>query len=200
MRKTLFIMAFLLGCMGLSAQDYQLNLHNSGSVIYQNNVSDIHQIHFDNGNPVNMLINAGCGYSVFPITDFDSITFSLQEIPPAGDTVYITYSGSSVQVTNPFSNSGVTVSTNGANVTVNSTMANVPYIVSGSSNNGSLTFYSTSSFHLTLNSLSLISGSTAAINIASSVAATIYLRGSSTLADNAVANYGQRQARFVGGW
>lgn len=185
MRKTLFIMAFLLGCMGLSAQDYQLNLHNSGSVIYQNNVSDIHQIHFDNGNPVNMLINAGCGYSVFPITEFDSITFSLQEIPPAGDTVYITYNGSSVQVTNPFSNSGITVSTNGANVTVNSTMANVPYVVSGSSNNGSLTLYSTSSFHLTLNSLSLISGNTAAINIASTVAATIYLRGSSTLADNA---------------
>ncbi len=185
MRKTLLIMAFLLGCIGLSAQDYQLNLHNSGSVIYQNNVNAIEEIRFQNGNPANMLINQTDGTYTLPISQFDSITFTLQEIPPEGDTVYITYSGSSVQVTNPFSNSGVTVSTSSANVTVNSTMANVPYVVSGSSSNGSLTFYSTSSFHLILNSLSLISGSTAAINIASPVAATVYLRGSSTLADNA---------------
>ena len=56
MRKTLLIMAFLLGCIGLSAQDYQLNLHNSGSVIYQNNVNAIEEIRFQNGNPANMLI------------------------------------------------------------------------------------------------------------------------------------------------
>lgn len=178
-------MAFLLGCIGLSAQDYQLNLHNSGSVIYQNNVNAIEEIRFQNGNPANMLINQTDGTYTLPISQFDSITFTLQEIPPDGDTVYIIYSGNSVQVTNPFSNSGVTVSTSGANVTINSTMANVPYVVSGSSSNGSLTFYSTSSFHLILNSLSLISGNTAAINIASPVAATVYLRGSSTLADNA---------------
>ena len=185
MRKTLLILGFLLACMGLSAQDYQLNLHNSGSVIYQNNVNAIEEIRFQNGNPSNMLINQTDGTYTIPITQFDSITFSLQEIPPAGDTVYITYSGSSVQVTNPFANSGVTVSTNGANVTVNSTMANVPYIVSGTSTDGSLTMYNTSSFYLILSSLNLTSNNTAAINLASNVNATLALRGTSNLADNA---------------
>lgn len=185
MRKTLFILGFLLACMGLSAQDYQLNLHNSGSVIYQNNVNTIEEIRFQNGSPSNMLINQTDGTYTIPITQFDSITFSLQEIPPAGDTVYITYSGSSVQVTNPFANSGVTVSTSGANVTVNSTMANVPYIISGTSTNGSLTIYSTSSFYLILSSLNLTSNSTAAINLASNMNVTLALRGTSSLTDNA---------------
>ena len=175
----------MLGCMGLSAQDYHINLHNSGTVVYDNSVSDIHQINFEGSNPANMIINAGCGYSVFPLTEFDSITFVQQGEPPAGDTVYITYSGSSVQVTNPFSNNGVTVTTNNANVTVNSTMANVPYIVSGTSTNGSLTMYSTSSFYLILSSLSLTSNSTAAVNLASNVNATLTLRGTSSLTDNA---------------
>ena len=175
----------MLGCMGLSAQDYHINLHNSGTVVYDNSVSDIHQINFEGSNPANMIINAGCGYSVFPLTEFDSITFVQQGEPPAGDTVYITYSGSSVQVTNPFSNNGVTVTTNNANVTVNSTMANVPYIVSGTSTNGSLTMYSTSSFYLILSSLNLTSNSTAAVNLASNVNATLTLRGTSSLTDNA---------------
>ena len=184
MRKTLLIWGFLLACMGLSAQDYQLNLHNSGSVIYQNNVNAIETIRFQNGNPSNMLINQTDGTYTIPITQFDSITFSLQQVP-LGDTVYITYSSSSVQVTNPFADSGVTVSTSGTNVTVNSTMANVPYIVSGTSTNGSLTMYSNSSFYMILSSLNLTSNSTAAVNLASNVNATLALRGTSSLTDNA---------------
>jgi hypothetical protein len=130
-----------------------------------------------------MLIDAGSGYSVFPITEIDSITFAMQELPPEGDTLYIIYSSSSVQVTNPFANSGVTVSMNGSDVTVNSTMTNLPCIISGTSSNGSLTFYSTSSFYMILSSLSLTSTSTSAINIASNVDAALVLRGTSTLAD-----------------
>ena len=86
-----------------------------------------------------MILNAGCGITTFPLTAFDSITFVKEELPPVGDTVYITYNGSTVNVVNPFSNDGVTVSTSNANVTVNATMANVPYVISGSSSNGSLT-------------------------------------------------------------
>jgi hypothetical protein len=185
MRKTLFIMAFLLGCIGLSAQNYHINLHNNGSVTYDNDVNAINDIRFQGHQPANLLINAQNGTVNFPITQFDSITFVKQEEPPAGDTVYITYTGSNVNVINPFANDGVTVSSNSANVTVNSTMANVPYVISGSSSNGSLTISSNNSFHLTLNSLSLTSGSTAAINIATPSAATLQLRGNSTIADNA---------------
>ena len=185
MRKTLLLLAFLLGCIGLNAQEYHINLHKDNTVVYDNAVSDIHEIRFEGSQPANMLLNAGCGYSVFPLTDFDSITFVIQELPPAGDTVYIIYNGNSVSVVNPFSNDGVTVNTSGADATVNSTMANVPYVVSGTSTNGSLTVYSTSPYYMALSSLSLTSNSTAAINLASNVNATLALRGTSALADGA---------------
>ena len=185
MRKTLFIVAFLLGCMGLYAQNYHINLHKTGSVVYDNDVNDIHEIRFEGSHPAQMLFSAGCGISVFPLTEFDSITFVMQELPPAGDTVYIIFNGSSVNVVNPLSDNGVTVSTNSTNVTVNSTMANVPYVVSGNSSNGSLTFNSSNSFYLALSDLSLTSGNTAAIDIASPVDVTLNLRGNSAIADNA---------------
>ena len=111
--------------------------------------------------------------------------FFAQEQPPAGDTVFIVYNGSSVAVTNPFESTGVTVETSNANVTVNSTRNNVPYVVSGSSSNGSLTIYSSSAFYLALSSLNLTSSSTAAINLASNVSVTLALRGTSSLTDNA---------------
>ena len=104
---------------------------------------------------------------------------------PVGDTVYITYNGNNVNVINPFASSGVTVTNSNADVTVNATRANVPYVVSGTSSNGSLTYNSSNSFFMALSSLSLTSGSTAAINIASAVAVTMQLRGSSAIADNA---------------
>ncbi len=185
MRKTLLLMALLLACMGLSAQNYHINLHNNGSVIYNNDVNTIDEIRFQGHQPANMLINGQNGTLTFPLSTFDSITFVKEELPPAGDTVFIIYNGSNVNVVNPFSNNGVTVSTSNANVTVNSTMANVPYVVSGSSSNGSLTMYSTSSFYLALSSLSLASTSTAAINLASNVGVTLALRGTSSLADGA---------------
>ena len=178
-------MALLLASLGLNAQNYHINIHNNGSVIYDNDVNAISDIRFQGSQPANMLINGETGTNTFPITAFDSITFVKQEVPPAGDTVYIIYNGSSVSVTNPFSSNGVTVTNNGANVTVNSTMANVPYVVSGSSTNGSLTMHSTTSFYLALSTLTLTSNSTAAINIASPATATVCLRGNSSIADNA---------------
>ena len=185
MRKTLFITALLLACISLNAQDYHINLHNNGSVIYDNNVNTIEDIRFQGSQPANILINAQNGTTTFPLSAFDSITFVREELPPAGDTVYIIYNGSSVNVVNPFSSNGVTVSTNSANVTVNSTMSNVPYVVSGNSSNGSLIFNSSNSFYLALSNLSLTSGNTAAINIATPVAVNLNLRGNSTIADNA---------------
>ena len=185
MRKTLFIIAFLLACMGLNAQNYHINLHNNGSVIYDNDVNTIDDIRFQGSQPANMLIQGQNGTTAFPLTAFDSITFVREELPPAGDTIYIIYNGSSVSVVNPFSNDGVTVSTNSANVTVNSTKANVPYVVSGISSDGSLAFNSSNSFFLALSNLSLTSNTTAAINIASPVAVTMQLRGNNAIVDNA---------------
>ena len=185
MRKTLFITALLLACIGLNAQDYHINLHKNGSIVYDDNVNTIEDIRFQGSQPAEMLINTQYGFTTFPLSAFDSITFVREWLPPAGDTVYIIYNGSSVNVVNPFSNNGVTVSTNSTNVTVNSTMANVPYVVSGNSSNGSLIFNSSNSFYLALSNLSLTSSNTAAINIAIPVAVTLNLRGNSAIADNA---------------
>ena len=186
MRKTL-LLAFLLGCIGLNAQNYHIYLHQTGTVIYANDVNTIGDIHFEGSQPANMLINAENGNIALPITAIDSITFERKEDPPqpVGDTVYITYNGSSVNIINPFVNDGVEVTTENADVTVYSTMANVPYVVSGNSSNGSLTMYSSSAYYLALSSLTLTSGSTAAINLASNVATTLALRGTSNLADDA---------------
>ncbi len=197
MRKTLLILAFLLGCMGLNAQDYHINLHNNGSVVYDNDVNTIEDIRFQGSQPANMLINAQYGTTTFPLSAFDSITFVIEGLPPAGDTVYIIYNGSSVNVVNPFANDGVTIENSGTNVTVSSTMSNVPYVVSGSSGNGSLTIYSTSAFYMALNSLILTNASTAAINLASNVEVALALRGASTLEDGA--NGSQNGAFYVQG-
>lgn len=114
------------------------------------------------------------------------VTLHLTVTPvPSGDTVYITYNGGSVSVINPFASSGVTVTNSGAEVTVNSTRANVPYVISGTSPNGSLTMNSTNAFFMALSDLSLTSTNSAAINIANNVSVTLQLRGTSSLVDNA---------------
>ena len=185
MRKAIVILALLLGCLSLKAQVYLINLHDNGSVVYSNSVNDVHQIRFEGNQPATMVMQAGCGYTAFPITAFDSITFVRQEEPPVGDRVYINYNGSNVEITNPFSNSGVSISTSGANVTVNSTQANVPFEVSGNSSNGSLTMFSSQNYELTFNNLTLASTTTSAINLASPVDVVLNLEGLSTLADAA---------------
>ncbi len=188
MKKIASIFLALLCSLCLYAQDYHINLYQSGTVIHNENVNEIEQMRFQGSHPATLLIDGQSGVHSFPITAFDSITFTQQGDAPAGDAVYINYNDYTglVEIDNPFSNSGVGISVNGNDVTVNSTRANVLYIVSGSSANGSLTFYSTSSFNLKLSYLSLTSTSTAAISIPSPVDVAIINESSfCNLADNA---------------
>ena len=184
MRKLALLAALLIGCIGLQAQEYYLNLHQSGQVTYQNNVNGIGNMQFQ-GNPASLLINTDSGTNAFPITAFDSITFILQNPPQPGDAVTITYNGSTVTIDNPYANEGVEVSHNGADVIINSMKSNVSYWVTGTSSNGSLAIYSNAAYHLTLSNLSLTSASTATLNLASANNATLTLEGTSFLVDNA---------------
>ena len=184
MRKTLLVMALLLACMGLNAQNYHLNLHNNGSVVYDNDVNAIDDIRFQGHQPANMLINGQNGTVNFPITQFDSITFIRQEEPLAGDTVYITYNGPNVSVINPFADNGVTVTTNNADVTVYSTKSSIKYLVSGTSSNGSLNITSGHSYRMILKNLDLTSNTTAAIYSTTEVTVYLTLFGHSSLADS----------------
>ena len=185
MKKIALVLVFLMGCIGLQAQEYYINLHHSGQVTYQNSVNGIENMSFQGSNPASLLINTDNGVNSFPITAFDSITFVLQPPPQPGDAVAITYNGSAVSISNPYVNDGVEVSHNGADVTVNSTRTGVSYLVTGNSSNGSLTIYSNSAYQLTLNSLTLTSGNSAAINLATENNVTLTLEGTSNIVDNA---------------
>jgi hypothetical protein len=181
MRKTLFIMAFLLGCIGLSAQEYHMKVFNTAFMLYDKDVSTIEEFRF---NGEHMFINDDDGGRTLNIRDIDSIIFR-QESPHTGDTVYITYNGNSVTVDNPFADDGVQIHTDGAFVDVESWRMDVPYVVSGSSDNGRLIYYSMTPFHLTLDNLSLSNPSTVAIAMGVYVPVTLRLKGTSTLADGA---------------
>ena len=125
MKKIAFLLALIMSCIGLHAQEYYINLHQSGQVTYQNNVNEIENMYFQGSNPSSLIINTNSGINSFPISAFDSITFVLQEPPQPGDAVTISYNGNAVSVTNPYVKDRVSVSNNGANVTVNSTKAGV---------------------------------------------------------------------------
>ena len=181
MRKTLFIMAFLLGCIGLNAQNYHMKVFNTAFMLYDKDVSTIEGFRF---NGEHMFINDNDGGRTLNIRDIDSIIFR-QELPHTGDTVYITYNGNSVSVDNPFSDVGVYINVNGANVDVQSYREDVPYVVSGYSENGRLVYFSAAPFHLILDNLTLSNSSTAVIGMGIIVPVTLSLRGTSTLADGA---------------
>ena len=174
-------MAFLLGCIGLSAQEYHMKVFNTAFMLYDKDVSTIEEFRF---NGEHMFINDDNGGSTLNIRDIDSIVFR-QESPHTGDTVYITYNGNSVTVDNPFADDGVQIHTDGAFVDVESWRMDVPYVVSGSSDNGRLIYYSMTPFHLTLDNLSLSNPSTVAIAMGVYVPVTLRLKGTSTLADGA---------------
>ena len=181
MRKTLFIMAFLLGCIGLSAQEYHMKVFNTAFVLYDEEVNNIEDFHFANSQ---MLINDLNGGNTLNVRHIDSIIF-VKESPHIGDTVFITYNGNSVTVDNPFADDGVQIHTDGAFVDVESWKMDVPYVVSGSSDNGRLIYYSMTPFHLTLDNLSLSNPSTVAIAMGVYVPVTLRFKGTSTLADGA---------------
>ena len=181
MRKTLIIIALLLGCISLNAQEYHMKVFNTAFILYDKDVSTIEEFRF---NGEHMFINDDNGGSTLNIRDIDSIVFR-QESPHTGDTVYITYNGNSVTVDNPFADDGVQIHTDGAFVDVESWRMDVPYVVSGSSDNGRLIYYSMTPFHLTLDNLSLSNPSTVAIAMGVYVPVTLRLKGTSTLADGA---------------
>ena len=181
MKKLLIIMVLLLGCIGLNAQNFHMKVFNNAFMLYDKDVSTIEEFRFDG---LRMNINDEDGGQYINIRDIDSIIFR-QESPHVGDTVYITYNGNSVTVDNPFADDLVQITVQGAFVDVQSYRENVPYVVSGSSDNGRLIFYSMASFHLTLDNLSLSNTSTAAIGMGVIVPVTLKLKGTSTLADGA---------------
>lgn len=156
MKKWAFLMALVLGCISLQAQEYYLNLHQSGQVIYQNSVNAINNISFQGNNPVSLTINTSAGTNAIPVTAFDSITFVWQEAPQLGDTVYINYNGTTAMVTNPYPSWEVAITTNGAKVSVTAMTSDIiTYCLSGTANPGRFEVESTTTPIVLMNGASL---------------------------------------------
>ena len=185
MRKLAFLVAALMLSLGLHAQEKTVVLHRNGQVLYQTPVSNVGGIGFLS-NPASIVFSnqQGATLNTIPVSEIDSVTFGTYEIP-SGDQVVITFNGNTAEIVNPFANDGVSVETAQGNVTVYSTKTDVPYLVTGSSTNGSLTVYSNSDFAITLSYLTLTSTTTAAINLASNVNATLTVEGTCNLTDGA---------------
>ena len=188
MRRAAFIVACLMLSLGLLAQEKTIVLHSQGNVLYETPISNIGDVNLL-AYPASMVFNntTGTPLNTIPIADIDSITFG-EYTAPLGEMVMITFNGNDAEIVNPFANDGVAIDKTQADVTVYSTKNGVPYYVSGSSTNGSLTVYSNSNLTMTLHNLSLTSNSTAAINLASNVTTTLTLEGTNTIADGANSN------------
>ena len=156
MRKIAILMALVLGCISLQAQEYYLNLHQSGQVVYQNSVNSVNSMSFQGNNPASLDINSISGTSSFPVTDFDSITFVWQEAPQPGDTVFINYNGTTATVTNPYPSWEVAVTVNGAKVSVTAMSTSlVTYCLTGTANPGRFEVESTTTPTVVMNGVSL---------------------------------------------
>jgi hypothetical protein len=153
MKKIAVLMALVLGCISLQAQEYYLNLHQSGQVIYQKSVNEISNMNFQGSNPIMLNIN---GTNAYPITDFDSITFVFQEAPQPGDTVFINYNGNTATVSNPYPSWEVAVTVNGAKVSITAMSTSlVTYCLTGTANPGRFEVESTTTPTIVMNGVSL---------------------------------------------
>lgn len=120
----------------------------------------------------------------YDLSDIDSVTFNMSK----GDTVFVTYKGSSVTIDNPFDN--IDAYADGSDVTIISSegQKGIVYYLSGSSDNGSFNFTPDKGYTLVFDNLSL-SCETAPIVLNKglddeSYAATVYLKGESSLTDS----------------
>ncbi|MBR5374919.1 MAG: carbohydrate-binding domain-containing protein [Paludibacteraceae bacterium] len=120
----------------------------------------------------------------YALNDIDSVTFGMEK----GDTVFVTYKGRSVTVDNPFDNIEVVTDGSDVNIISSEEQKGIVYYLSGSSDNGSFSLTPDKGYTLVLDNLSLTC-ETAPIILNKglddeSYAATIYLKGKSTLADS----------------
>ena len=148
----------------------EADVNHDGTV----NVSDVNQV-------INLILGGGSQQDeIVPkeiALDFSDLTEPAERIPDDEDasdygdyventswstSVNISFDGETATVTgNP---STVMVSIEGAHVTVTSTAKRVRYVVTGSTSNGSLKFYSERKFQLLLNGADITNPNGAAIN------------------------------------
>ena len=195
--KRLFIfpiLVLLAWCGTANAQEHTVSVHSNGQTVYSSSTSGNNRINFEGSNAI--FTHNGNSWTTL-VSNIDSMTFSTAS--PSGDdgsdsdtvavdttgAIRITWNGTSVSVLNPFANQGVSIATDGGNVSVTSTIdsAYLPYVLKGSSANGSLTLNTLRKVLLCLDGVSLTSGDGAAIAVTSDKKAVLHLTGSNSLSD-----------------
>lgn len=176
---------------GAAAQEKYIKVYSGGQVVYSASTSGNNNLHFDGTDAV--FSHNGDSWTN-AIGGIDSLVFTGTGSDDGDDTtavdtataIRITWSGTTATVVNPFAPRGININADGGHVTVNSTLdsAYVPYILSGTSADGSLTISTVAKIYLKLSGLSLTSTAGPAIYIASDKKAKIDLDGTNTLADS----------------
>jgi len=175
MKKTfILLVSAIIICAIYAADKLRLVIKNSNAT--EMNISGIDSITFS-GEDYLLIHKNDKTSSSYALADIDSLKFT-----GSPDTVSITFSQSSVTVNNPLSGQGVDVTVSGTDVVVNSVLSDneVRYLISGSSSDGSLKFYSACKLELILNGLTLTNADGPAINNQSTKRTTITLAAGTT--------------------
>lgn len=174
------IVAFAAFCMapGLKCQQYEIRMHSGGQVIHTS-TADGSMTVVDGVVSLQHDSDPWTG----PLASLDSLTF--HAISTVGDTIRIMWSGSSATVVNPYEGNGVNVVTDGASVTAVSTLTDVvvPFILGGTSEDGSFSLRADKKVSIRLENLALTSARGAAIDISGGKKALFELVGDNHLAD-----------------
>ena len=207
MKKIFTILTLVLfaGMTTLQAQERYIKVYSGGEEVYNASTTGVNHLTFSGTDAV--FSHNGSEWTA-AISVIDSLVF----VNSSGDTtsddgndtvtvdttgaVNITWDGATATVVNPFAAQGVTVSVTGGHVIVISTIdsAYIPYVLSGSSTDGSLTITTERKVFLQLDNLSLSSASGPVILVASDKKAVFDLVGTSTLSDNSGSHKGALQS------
>lgn len=180
----LALLALFFGLSQLIAQQ-KIRVHNSGDVMYVNEISEVDSIKLDD-TYAKFKISGESNTLNFQKILVDSLTFTDNTVN--FDKIYIIYNGTdNATIINPYSSQGVSISAIGGIVTVSATsgISNLEYNLLGSSSNGSLTMTTDTPVNLVLNNLTLTNPSGAAFNISGAQTTNILLKDgtTSTLSD-----------------
>ncbi|MFM2229711.1 MAG: hypothetical protein RL607_969 [Bacteroidota bacterium] len=163
MKKLYFVIALILTASSWAQQ--QMNVHNSGNVMYTTPISEVENVKLDN-TYAKIKLNANSTSldiqkQVIDYIDFSTTVTNL-------DKIYIIYNGTdNATIINPYANQGVIITANAGTVTVNATSGidNLEYNILGSTSNGSLTLTTDKDVNLVLNNVTLTNPSGAAFTL-----------------------------------
>lgn len=182
MKKIISVFALLMLLLPSFGQNL-LHLYHNGSVVFEKSITELDSIKFS---AYNSVFNYNNDQMIFVIAEMDSVTFSTDSLMQS-KTVYITYMGNTVSIVNPLASQGVLVTADGADVVAvtSAGIAGIEYVLSGSTEAGSLSITSDKNFKIEMNGVSITNPNGAAIQSVLDQKVTVILMDGtvSTLAD-----------------